>query len=118
MSSHMPAKVLAVFGLLTIATAARAAVDCPRSSQEHRLTTFSLFEGDPAKQVELAPGSVPGPNGRYVNTWPLRSSVGLVAVCHFEGAPSSVSNYPLAFRAAASRVGLANCKLAAINQRQ
>lgn len=94
MSSHMPAKVLAVLGLLTIATAAQAAVECPRSSQGHRLTTFSLFEGDLAKQVELAPGSAPGPNGSYVNNWPLRSSVGLVAVCRFEGAPEQRLNLP------------------------
>ena len=101
MSSHMPAKVLAVLGLLTIATAAQAAVECPRSSQGHRLTTFSLFEGDPAKQVELAPGSAPGPNGSYVNTWPLRSSVGLVAVCRFEGAPEQRIQLP---------AGLSSCR--------
>lgn len=101
MSSHMPAKVLAVLGLLTIATAARAAVECPRFSQGHRLTTFSLFEGDPAQQVELAPGSVPGPNGSYVNTWSLRSSVGLVAVCRFEGAPEQRIQLP---------AGLSSCR--------
>ena len=94
MSSHMPARVLAVLGLLMIATAAQAAVECPRASQGHRLTTFSLFEGDPARQVELAPGSAPGPNGSYVNTWPLRSSVGLVAVCRFEGAPDQMLQLP------------------------
>ena len=103
MSSHMPAKVLAVLGLLMIATAAQAAVECPRSSQGHRLTTFSLFEGDPAKQVELAPGSAPGPNGSYVNTWPLRSSVGLVAVCRFEGAPAQQIGLP---------AGLSSCRAA------
>jgi len=48
---------------------------------------FSLFEGNPAKQVELAPeSSVGGLDGGFVNTWPLRSSIGLVAVCRFEGA--------------------------------
>ena len=86
MSSRMPTRALAGVLLLAPATAAHAAVDCPRSSQGHRLTTFSLFEGDPAKQVELAPGSAAGPNGTYVNTWPLRSSVGLVAICRFDGA--------------------------------
>ncbi len=101
MSSHMPAKVLAVFGLLTITTAAQAAVECPRSLQGHRLTTFSLFEGDPARQVELAPGSAPGPNGSYVNTWPLRSSVGLVAICRFEGAPEQRIQLP---------AGLSSCR--------
>ncbi len=86
MLSHMPAKVCTVIGLLAFATAAHAAVECPPSIQGHPLTAFSLFEGDPARQVELAPGSVAGPSGSYVNTWPLRSSVGLVAVCRFEGA--------------------------------
>ena len=108
MSSHMPAKVLAVLGLLTIATAAHAAVECPPSVQGHRLTAFSLFEGDPAKQVELAPGSVAGPSGSYVNTWPLRSSVGLVAVCRFEGAPEQRIQLP---------AGLSSCRANGSNRR-
>ena len=103
MSSHMPIKVLAVLGLLMIATAAQAAVECPRSSQGHRLTTFSLFEGDPADLVELAPASAPGPNGSYVNTWPLRSSAGLVAVCRFEGGPEQRIQLP---------TGLSSCRAA------
>ncbi len=103
MLSHIPAKVSVLVGLLSFATAAHAAVECPRSVQGHRLTAFSLFEGDPAKQVELAPGSVAGPNGSYVNTWPLRSSVGLVAVCRFEGVPEQRMNLPS---------GLSSCRAA------
>ncbi len=94
MLSHMVIRVLAGMLLLASATAAQAAVECPRSSQGHRLTTFSLFEGDPAKQVELAPGSVAGPNGTYVNTWLLRSSAGLVAVCRYDGAPEQQVRLP------------------------
>ena len=101
MSSRTPTRALAGMLLLASATAAHAAVECPRSSQGHRLTTFSLFEGDPAKQVELAPGSAPGPNGSYVNTWPLRSSVGLVAVCRFEGVPEQRIQLP---------AGLSSCR--------
>ena len=98
---HTPAKALAVVGMLSFATTAHAAVECPRSVQGHRLTAFSLFEGDPARQVELAPGSVAGPNGSYVNTWPLRSSVGLVAVCRFENAPEQRIQLP---------AGLSSCR--------
>ena len=94
---HTPAKALALVGMLSFATTAHAAVECPRSVQGHRLTAFSLFEGDPARQVELAPGSVPGPNGSYVNTWPLRSSVGLVAVCRFDGAAEQRITLPSSF---------------------
>ena len=96
-------KVLTVMGVLSFATAAHAAVECPRSSQGHRLTAFGLFQGDPAQLVELAPNSVEGPNGSYVNTWPLRSSVGLVAVCHFEGVPEQRIDLP---------VGLSSCRAA------
>ena len=91
---HTPAKALAVVGMLSFATTAHAAVECPRSVQGHRLTAFSLFEGDPARRVELAPGSVAGPNGSYVNTWPLRSSVGLIAVCRYDGAPEQQIGLP------------------------
>ena len=101
MSSRMPIRALAGVLLLASPTVAQAAVECPRSSQGHRLTTFSLFEGDPAKRVELAPGSAAGPNGSYVNTWPLQSSVGLVAVCRFEGAPEQRIQLP---------AGLSRCR--------
>lgn len=101
MSCHTPAKVLAVLGLLSFATAAQAAVECPPSSRGHRLTTFSLFDGNPADLVELAPASAPGPNGSYVNTFAFRSSTGLVAVCRFEGAPEQRIQLP---------AGLSSCR--------
>ena len=95
MSSHMPAKVLAVLGLLTIATAAQAAVECPpvlTGTPAYKPSACS--RGTRPRQVELAPGSVAGPNGSYVNTWPLRLSIGLVGVCRFEGAPDQMLQLP------------------------
>ena len=89
----------------------------PPVAAGHRLTTFSLFEGDPAKQVELAPGSVARPDGSYVNSWPLRSSVGLVAVCRFEGAPEQRIQLPAGNSSCCAAGGLASCKLTAIRTR-
>ena len=57
MLSHMPAKVCAVIGLLSFATAAHAAVECPQSVQGHRLTAFSLFEGDPRSRSSWRPAA-------------------------------------------------------------
>lgn len=94
MSSRTLAKVVALLSALLSGTGAQAAVECPRSVQGHRLTGFVLYDGDPAQQFVLAPASRPGPNGSYVNTWPLQSSAKLVAICNYDGAPEQRVQLP------------------------
>ena len=58
----------------------------PRS----RTSLGSVFDGDPANLMELAPSSVPGPNGSFVNTWNLEAGRSFVLVCRYAGAPDVV----------------------------
>ena len=83
MSYRTPVKVLALLLLTTASAVAQSAVSCSSSDGTGRLTGFALFTGDPRQKLELAPNSVSGAGGSYTNTWPLRSSVGLVAVCRY-----------------------------------
>ena len=94
MSSHTLLRTATLVGIFVSGTAAHAAVECARSVQGHRLTTFSLFDGDPSKQVELAPASKPVGQSGFINTWPLQSSAGLVAVCRYDRAPDQVIPLP------------------------
>ena len=63
--------------------AAWADVVCPGQAGNERLTGMSLFQGDPRDNIELIPAA-PLTSGGYVNDWPLRSSIGLTAVCLYD----------------------------------
>ena len=75
------------------ASAVNTPVACPATNlgRPRSRTGFgSVFDGDPANLVELAPGSVPGPNGSFVNTWNLQAGRAHVLVCRYAGAPDVV----------------------------
>ena len=69
------------------ASTATTPVACPAMNQgrpRSRTGFGSVFDGDPASLVELAPGSsVPGPNGTFVNTWSLPAGRAHVLVCRY-----------------------------------
>ena len=76
-----------------LSATAKSEVSCPSEFAGRRLIAMSLFQGNPADQVDLMPATPPAPVG-YVNVWNLRFSTGLVAVCRYEGGGSVQSPLP------------------------
>ncbi len=85
--------VLAVLAVVAYSSAASAQYQCPSEIGGRRLQGLSVFEGDPAKQVDLAPAGLQAKVG-YINVWDLRSYRGLIAVCRYDGGQSNQSVLP------------------------
>ena len=82
------AALLPVF--LTVTPAAYAATGCPPAQDGHRLARLdgaSLYQGDPAQNMLLAP-TQENPGGRGVNIWSLPDARGVVLVCRYENQPA------------------------------
>ena len=64
---------------------------CPDTSSGHPLSrtgTGTLFDGDPAKQMSLAPnGTKSAPGGGFMNTWRLTAGGNYILACHYAGGP-------------------------------
>lgn len=80
--------ILSAISVLACSGPAFAEYQCPSEMGGRRLLALSVFEGDPAKQVDLAPAGLPARSG-YINVWDLRSYRGLIAVCRYDGGQSS-----------------------------
>lgn len=94
MSSTTSRRVIAAVLLTTVSTAEAhaAVVECPAIHDGHRLARLdggSLYQGDPADNVLLAPTNE-SPGGRGVNVWTLPDPVGIVLVCQYEGTRAQV----------------------------
>ena len=85
MSSRIKATLLAV-SVSVLGGAAHAAVECPATSQGHRLAQWggTLYQGDPADDMSLAP-THENPSNRGVNLWKTPTPVGIVLVCRYAG---------------------------------
>ena len=82
--------IAAAVMLALLADGAQAAVQCPSQSQGHtlaRLDGGSLFQGNPADNMLLAP-SEENPGGHGVNVWNLPNPEGITLVCRYEGVPT------------------------------
>lgn len=101
MSSRIDRLVLAIVAGVLVSGAARAAVDCPATLSGRRLTGMSVFIGDPAKKMDLAPDTPPARTG-WVNVWEFRSSAGLNAVCRYDGGGQQAFALP---------AGIAGCRV-------
>ena len=85
MSSRTKAAALAAALALTV-TAAQAAVECPATSEGHRMEQWggTLYQGDPAQNMSLAP-TQSNPNNRGINLWKTPDPLGIVLVCRYAG---------------------------------
>lgn len=101
MSYRIDRLVLAVLVSVAAGGTAQAAVDCPATLSGRRLTGMSVFVGDPAKQMDLAPDTPPARTG-WVNLWELRASAGLTAVCRYDGGGQQAFALP---------AGLSSCRV-------
>ena len=76
--------------LVTATPAAYAATGCPPAQDGHRLARLdgaSLYQGDPANSMLLAP-TQENPGGRGVNVWTLPDARNVVLVCRYENQPA------------------------------
>lgn len=101
MSSRVDRLVLAVLIGVSVNGAAEAAVECPATQSSRRLTGMSVFIGDPAKQMDMAPDTPPARTG-WVNVWEFRTSAGLTAVCRYDGGGQQAFALP---------AGLSSCRV-------
>ena len=101
MSYRTDRLVLAVLVSVATGGAAQASVDCPATLSGRRLTGMSVFIGNPAKRMDLAPDTPPARTG-WVNLWELRNSAGLTAVCRFDGGGQQAVALP---------AGLSSCRV-------
>ena len=66
-------------------------IACPATSSGRPLSrteTGTLFDGDPAQQMSLAPnGSKTGPGGSFFNTWRLQAGGNYTLACHYAEGP-------------------------------
>ena len=98
---------------LLIASVAQAAVECPPLQDGHRLARLdgaSLYQGDPANNMLLAP-SHENPGGRGVNVWDLPEPAGIVLICRYDGSRTPVViNLPQDVHTCQQSVGAFSCK--------
>ena len=78
---------------VALSATAKSEMSCPGELAGRRLIAMSLFQGNPANQIDLVPATPPVPVG-YANVWDLRSSMGLVVVCRYDGGGAVQSPLP------------------------
>lgn len=78
-------------GAVSPASPLSASLACPATSSGRplsKLGTGTLFDGNPADLVSLAPGDTKaGAGGSFVNTWRLPAGGSYVLVCRYSGTP-------------------------------
>lgn len=85
--------VLTMLAVISHPNSVSAQYHCPSEMGGRRLQALSVFEGNPANQVDLAPAGLPARVG-YINVWDLRSYHGLNVVCRYDGGQSNQTALP------------------------